>query len=187
MSQSLLADCRTEDVTASDRSDSIRSSDRVVFLDRQSGRQEQWRPLSTYLAGKSNIVIRSPTAGLDAFVYPAAMWPQPGQPISAVCGDAGRCDSSSTSRLPKPSCSDIEVDSRALGRPRVFQPACISRSGTAFGLPRCLSLAGNFRLLSNHDCPRHAPILQENGVDSILAFGGVHQDQKSLRSNLVMQ
>jgi hypothetical protein len=51
--------------------------------------------------------------------------------------------------------------------------------------PRCL--AGNFRLLSNHDGPRHAPILEENGVDLILVIACVHQDQKSLRSNLVMQ
>jgi hypothetical protein len=47
-------------------------------------------------------------------------------------------------------------------------------------------LAGNFRLLRNHGCPRQAPILEENGVDSILVIPGVHYNQKSLRSNLVM-
>ena len=48
-------------------------------------------------------------------------------------------------------------------------------------------LTGDFRLLGDHNCSRHAPIIEENAFEPVLVIAGVHQDQESFRTNLVMQ
>jgi hypothetical protein len=45
---------------------------------------------------------------------------------------------------------------------------------------KSVNLTGDFCPLGNHNCSRHAPVIKENGFESILVIAGVHQDQEAL-------
>jgi hypothetical protein len=79
----------------------------------------------------------------------------------------------------------VEIDGVDQGHAVSFNGNRIRGSGECGevgnpGRPSVLNLTGDFCLLGNHNCSRHAPVIKENGFESILVIAGVHQDQKSL-------